>query len=96
MIGLHRIPPEWVPPTLKISADRASLEELVDDVVPLFIYLDPDGQRWVRVEAPIGLLPGVEDKECPCCGRQAVRSESAIRLDVPFDDVDWWVSEALG
>lgn len=91
-MSLPRMPEGVVKHTLKIEACREDFEQLLPRCTPQFTYT-VDGQDWVRLVLPLGVLPGVEDMQCPCCGAQALRSQHSVSLDVRYEDVNWYIGE---
>jgi hypothetical protein len=80
--------------TLSFGGRRRNLAELLPEGEPLFIYRDEAGRDKVRFAFPVGLLPGLEDKVCECCGRGVARIGERLCLDVEYRYVKWYVREA--
>lgn len=81
--------------TLKIESTREGFEELLPQTLLMFIYAD--GNRdWVRLAIPVGLLPHIDNMECPCCRQRALPApHGGTLLDVRLDDVSWFVRELV-
>lgn len=69
-----------------ISGSRKNLRPLLNQCEPLFIYRDDNGDDWVRVAAPVGLVLGLNEARCDCC--------DSTLLDVAYKSVRWYVQEA--
>lgn len=71
--------------TFKVEGDGA--RKLVDQSTVLCVYRDDEGRDWLRFIVPPGILPGIEDAVCPCCGEEVMRTSWGIGLDVAYDEV---------